>query len=49
MQRFEEAVLDFLSKGSVFDGELVVLGGAGRPQFDELLFERGRLPVHAGA
>jgi bifunctional non-homologous end joining protein LigD len=41
MQRFEE-VLDRLPKGHVFDGELVVLDDAGRPQFNELLFGRGR-------
>jgi ATP-dependent DNA ligase len=41
MQRFGE-VLDRLPKGCVFDGELVVLDDAGRPQFDALLFGRPR-------
>jgi bifunctional non-homologous end joining protein LigD len=41
MRRFE-GVLDLLPKGCVFDGELVVLDDAGRPQFDKLLFGRGR-------
>jgi hypothetical protein len=35
-------VLDLLPKGHVFDGELVVLGDAGRPLFNELLFGRRR-------
>jgi bifunctional non-homologous end joining protein LigD len=33
-----EGVLDLLPKGCVFDGELVVLDDAGRPQFNALLF-----------
>jgi bifunctional non-homologous end joining protein LigD len=41
MRRFE-GVLDLLPRDCVFDGELVVLDEAGRPQFDELLFGRGR-------
>jgi bifunctional non-homologous end joining protein LigD len=41
MQRFEE-VLGLLPQGHVFDGELVVLDDAGRPQFDALLFGRRR-------
>jgi bifunctional non-homologous end joining protein LigD len=41
MARFED-VLDRLPKGHVFDGELVVLDDAGRPQFDALLFGRSR-------
>ncbi len=41
MRRFEE-VLDLLPRGHVFDGELVVLDGAGRPHFDKLFFGRGR-------
>jgi ATP-dependent DNA ligase len=41
MRRFAE-VLDRLPKGCVFDGELVVLDDTGRPQFNELLFGRGR-------
>jgi bifunctional non-homologous end joining protein LigD len=41
MRRFE-GVLDLLPKGCVFDGELVVLDDDGRPQFDRLLFGRGR-------
>ncbi len=41
MRRFED-VLELLPKGHVFDGELVVLDAAGRPQFDKLLFGRGR-------
>jgi ATP-dependent DNA ligase len=41
MKRFE-GVLDLLPKGHVFDGELVVLDGAGRPLFKELLFGRRR-------
>jgi bifunctional non-homologous end joining protein LigD len=44
MKRFEE-VLDLLPKGHVFDGELVVLDGAGRPRFKELLFGR-RQPTY---
>jgi hypothetical protein len=39
MQRFER-VLDLLPRGHVFDGELVVLDGAGRSLFNELLFAR---------
>lgn len=41
MQRFEE-VLELLPKGHVFDGELVALDDAGRPQFDALMFGRLR-------
>jgi bifunctional non-homologous end joining protein LigD len=41
MKRFE-GVLDLLPGGHVFDGELVVLDGAGRPLFKQLLFGRRR-------
>jgi ATP-dependent DNA ligase len=40
-----QRVLDFLPKGHVFGGELVVLDDAGRPLFNELLFGRRR-PTH---
>jgi bifunctional non-homologous end joining protein LigD len=41
MQRFER-ILDWLPKGHIFDGELVVLDDTGRPLFNELLFGRRR-------
>jgi hypothetical protein len=41
LQRYE-GVLHLLPKGHAFDGELVVLDDAGRPQFNELLFGRRR-------
>ena len=36
-----------LAEAPIFDGELVVLDDPGSPQFDDLLFEHGRLPYAA--
>ena len=41
MKRFEE-VIDLLPAGLMLDGELVVLGDAGRPLFNQLLFGHRR-------